>query len=75
MGSSLGRAWNVAVRQEVLRVVFLENPGLIRDNFRDFLLRREPAGAIGVSYRGTRQKDKMQASIRFPARFIPETFR
>jgi hypothetical protein len=35
----------------------------------------EPIEGESVCYRGTEHGDKMSASIRFPARLIPETFR
>jgi hypothetical protein len=46
----------------------------IRGHFRHFLRTLEPVEATGVSYRGTGWTRKMQASIRFPASFIPERF-
>jgi hypothetical protein len=39
-----------------------------RGHFGHFLRAREPVEVTGVSYRGTGQTRKMQASIRFPAK-------
>jgi hypothetical protein len=57
-----------AIRSNSFRAAsFPKKRGLIRGNFQHFLCAPELVEAIGVSYRGTAQEDKVRASIRhFP---------